>query len=274
MALDIDAETGDAVAPIAFLFRRYAAQLGQFAGAAATFAALPTTRQDSSPLVIDDYARLDTDDGPNVAGLYTWTGAAWVYSEPIPTAPAIEEASLSIRNDGGAVPIGDGRGGLLLSPDGVIERYDAGDLVEVDGTLDGLGLYWAIVTDPIPATEDTSAADPPRSLEPEGMFYRFSVRYRFRGVITDQQVDIEFDADGDYDSSKLTGSGAIPAGLLLVDGIPAAAQTLFDARLEAAGVGLLVQMGARAGRTIFVQLLGDPAPSTQIPGDVRLRQTA
>ena len=57
---------------------------GQFAGSAATFAALPTTTADTKPVNNSDWAILTADDGANQAGIYVFNGTAYTLAKEIP----------------------------------------------------------------------------------------------------------------------------------------------------------------------------------------------
>lgn len=57
---------------------------GQYAGSAATFAALPTTTADGKAVNNGDWAILSTDDGANQAGVYMFNGTIYALAKEIP----------------------------------------------------------------------------------------------------------------------------------------------------------------------------------------------
>ena len=57
---------------------------GQFAGSAATFAALPTTTGDGNPVNNSDWAILTADDGTNQSGIWVFNGINYVLAKEIP----------------------------------------------------------------------------------------------------------------------------------------------------------------------------------------------
>ena len=57
---------------------------GQFAGSAATFAALPTTTGDGKPVNNSDWAILTADDGTNQSGIWVFNGTNYVLAKEIP----------------------------------------------------------------------------------------------------------------------------------------------------------------------------------------------
>ena len=56
---------------------------GQFAGSAATFAALPTTDANGDPVSNGDWATLTADDGTNLAGAYRFDGTNYVFDHAL-----------------------------------------------------------------------------------------------------------------------------------------------------------------------------------------------
>ena len=98
---------------------------GQFAGSAATFAALPTTTDDGNPVNNGDWAILTTDDGASQAGIYAFDGTAYVLAKEIPEAFSLVVTTADSDN---IAFTGDGNTGTPLSADLIIDPL-AGNLL-------------------------------------------------------------------------------------------------------------------------------------------------
>lgn len=86
---------------------------GQYAGSAATFAALPTTDASGAAVSVGDWAELTADDGTNLAGRYVFDGTNWVFDTPAPTGAAASNIGVQpplhyrgeVSNAAGIVPL-------------------------------------------------------------------------------------------------------------------------------------------------------------------------
>lgn len=104
--------------------------MGQYAGSAATFAALPTTTNDGKAINATDWAILSTDDGANQAGIYAYNGTAYTLIKEIP-----EVLTLSVTStDSNSIDFsGVGTVGSPLTADIKIDVL-AGNLLKVTAT--------------------------------------------------------------------------------------------------------------------------------------------
>jgi len=270
--LDVEPWTADAISCVLVPFRRYCARPGQYAGSGTVLATTGTTRVDTTPLQVDDWIRLTEDDGANVAGIYAWDGASYVWAEGLPQAPSLDRGQLTIEGLSPAV-VQDGLGGYLLTPGGLVEAYDDDSLIDVEvlDTATGGGLYWALKTCKLRATTDSSTDVSPASLEPEGLYYEISVTLTLDDFQWTFSEQFEIDAATDYDSVLI--DDCIPVALIRVGGAVSAAQDLFDQRLLASPVMGWTRMWSGSSWDIvspgdhYVQLAGDPSPPSVL-GDI------
>lgn len=102
---------------------------GQYAGSAATFAALPTTTSDGNAVNQSDWAILTVDDGVNQSGIYVFDGTVWTLGKEIPEVFALV---VETANTSAITLTGDGNTGTELTATAVFDPL-AGNLVTDDG---------------------------------------------------------------------------------------------------------------------------------------------
>ena len=102
---------------------------GQYAGSAATFAALPTATSDGNPTNNSDWAILTADDGVNESGIYVYDGSAYQLAKLIPEVFALVVETA----DTDAIALtGDGNTGTELTATLKLDATVAGNLAKVN----------------------------------------------------------------------------------------------------------------------------------------------
>lgn len=103
---------------------------GQFAGSAATFAALPTTTADGNVVNNTDWAILTADDGVNQSGIYVTDGTTYTLAKEIPEVFALVVETASTNS---ILLTGDGNTGTELTANLNIDPL-AGNFLEETAT--------------------------------------------------------------------------------------------------------------------------------------------
>lgn len=108
---------------------------GEFAGSAATFAALPVTTTNTitgltNPVNNGDWAILTADDGGNQSGIYAFDGANYVLAKEIPEVFALV---VETADSNSIALTGDGNTGTELTANLIVDTVVTDNLVEVTG---------------------------------------------------------------------------------------------------------------------------------------------